>query len=186
MRSHRSIRLLIGGLAAAAATLSLAPAVHARRPEPPVPTKIIVPEGNRAFLTSRGVGVQIYSCNATSNGVDWAFVAPRADLLDRHGRVIISHFGGPTWQAKDGSAVVGTVEASVPVDPTAIPWLRLAASPAAGSRQGGRLGHTSFIQRINTVGGLAPADEECTPTTVGTVVEVPYTADYVFWRPSNR
>jgi hypothetical protein len=186
MRSHRSTRLLIGSLAAAAATVSLAPAVHARHPEASVPTKIAVPAGNRAFLTSRGVGVQIYSCNATPNGVDWGFVAPRADLLDRHGKVIISHFGGPTWQAKDGSAVVGTVEASVTVDPTAIPWLRLAASPAPGGRGDGRLGNTSFIQRVNTVGGLAPADDECTPTTVGTVVEVPYTADYVFWRPSHR
>jgi hypothetical protein len=47
------------------------------------------------------------------------------------------------------------VEASVTVDPTAIPWRRLAVTPVPDGH-GGRLAHTSFIQRTNTVGGLAP------------------------------
>ena len=51
------------------------------------------------FLIGHAVGVQIYSCN----GVVWSFVAPRANLVDDQGKLIISHFAGPTWQAKDGS-----------------------------------------------------------------------------------
>jgi len=41
---------------------------------------------------------------------------------------------------------------------------------------------TTFIQRLNTTGGLPPAASECDATTVGTRAEVPYTADYYFWR----
>ena len=143
MRSNRSTRLLMGGIAAAAATLSVAPVAEARPAAPPVPSQIDVPDGNKVSLIGHGVGVQIYSCNETAGGLDWAFVAPRADLFDRHGRLIITHFGGPTWRAKDGSSVVGQVEAAVTVDPAAVPWLRLAATPAPDSRHGGRLARTS-------------------------------------------
>lgn len=152
----------------------------------PVPTKIAVETGNGPFLTGHGVGVQMYSCTSTAGDFDWAFVAPRADLFDRHGTVIVAHFAGRKWQARDGSAVNGAVEASVTVDPTAIPWLRLAATPVPDAHHGGRLGRTSLIQRTNTVGGLAPAREGCSAATAGTVVEVPYTADYVFWRATRR
>ena len=62
--------------------------------------------------------------------------APRANLFDDNGRLIIAHFGGPTWQATDGSTVVGKAEASSTVDASAVPWLRLAAtSTAAGPRR---------------------------------------------------
>ena len=182
MRSNRPIRLLIGALAAAAATVAMATAPDARHPEQSVPGKVAVEAGHTPVLTGHGVGVQMYSCKATAGTLDWAFVAPRANLFDRHGKLIITHFAGPTWQARDGSAVKGAVEASVVVDPTAIPWLRLAATPVPDGHHGGRLARTTFIQRTNTVGGLAPAREDCNAATAGTVVEVPYTADYVFWR----
>ena len=57
------------------------------------------------FLLANATGVQIYSCNATAAGPVWQFVAPRADLFDKNGKLIIKHFGGPTWQFNDGSAV---------------------------------------------------------------------------------
>jgi hypothetical protein len=61
-------------------------------------------------------------------------------------------------------------------DRTAIPWLLLSAAPAPGSKPG-RLAHTSFIQRVNTVGNAPPA-ADCNAATAGTRVEVPYLADY--------
>ena len=70
----------------------------------------------------------------------------------------------------------------VTVDPTAIPWLLLKATPSAGP-DGDRLAGTSFIQRIATTGGLEPAAADCNPGTAGTVEASPYTADYVFWKP---
>ena len=93
----------------------------------------------------------------------------------------MTHFAGPTWQAKDGSRVVGQVEAPFPVD-GAIPWLRLAAASTAAGPDGDRLVDTTFIQRIATTGGLAPTAALCNSATAGTVAEIPYTADYYFWK----
>jgi FtsP/CotA-like multicopper oxidase with cupredoxin domain len=161
---------LFTGAAAIAAALSLAGAAQA---SVPVPSDIAVPAGNKPFLVGHASGVQIYTCGSSG----WTS-APRANLYDDRGRLIATHFAGPSWQTKDGSTVVGQVEAKVTVDPTAIPWLRLKAA----STTPGRLGGTTYIQRIATAGGLSPAAADCSADTLGTVKEVPYTADYVFWK----
>jgi hypothetical protein len=173
-------RLLAAAIVAAAAAVSLVQPAGAGPPPPDVPDPIIqVLDGSKVFLIGHAVGVQIYSCN----GVVWGFVAPRANLYDDQGKLIITHFGGPTWQAKDGSSVVGRVDATpVTVDPTAIPWLRLAAASTTAGPDGDRLVATTYIQRIATTDGLAPPAAECNATTAGTVAEVPYTADYYFWK----
>jgi FtsP/CotA-like multicopper oxidase with cupredoxin domain len=160
------MKRLIPLVALIAAALTPAAQAHA-------PSEIAVPEGNKAYLDVHAVGVQIYSCDGNA----WTFVAPRATLYDR-GRLFGTHYAGPTWQAKDGSTVVGTRINGVNVDPTAIDWLLLSATPTAP----GRLGRTTFIQRINTTGGRAPAAADCNAATAGTQREVPYTADYVFWK----
>jgi Protein of unknown function (DUF3455) len=171
-------RLLLAGVVAAAVVLSLTQVAQAGPPSPDVPPEIQVPAGNKVFLVGHAVGVQIYSCN----GVVWGFVAPRADLFDDHGKLIITHFAGPTWQATDGSRVVGQLAADpVTVDTTAIPWLLLSARTFAGP-DGDRLVPTTYVQRIETAGGLAPPAVECNAATAGAVAEVPYTADYYFWK----
>jgi hypothetical protein len=171
-------RLLLPAIVAAAAVLSLTQVAQAGPPSPDVPPEIQVPAGNKVFLVGHAVGVQIYSCN----GVAWGFVAPRANLYNDHGKLIITHFAGPTWQAKDGSRVVGLAEKAITVDPTAIPWVRLSAASTAAGPDGDRLVATTYIQRIATTGGLPPPAADCNPTTAGTVAEVPYTADYYFWK----
>jgi hypothetical protein len=175
-------RLLVAGIVAAAAAWPLAQAAQAGPAEPAVPTAIAVDDANKVFLVGHAVGVQIYSCNATAGGYRWGLVAPRAVLYDDSGKPIISHSGGPTWEAKDGSKVVGRRIDQVTVDETAIPWVKLAADPATAGPDGDRLADTTFIQRIATTGGLAPAPAECDVTTAGDVVEVAYTADYYFWK----
>jgi hypothetical protein len=132
---------------------------------------------NEPFLVGHGVGVQIYACNGTT----WSFVSPRANLFADNGTLLVTHFGGPSWRSTDGSTVVGTAVNSATVDPTAIPWVLLSASPAPGSPPG-RLAPTTFIQRVDTTGGLVPPASECNATTAGTQSDVPYTADYVFWK----
>jgi FtsP/CotA-like multicopper oxidase with cupredoxin domain len=129
------------------------------------------------FLVGHAVGVQIYACNATAGGFGWALVAPRATLYNDAGKAIVEHFAGPTWQAKDGSTVVGQVEERVTVDTTAIPWLRLSAASTSAGPDGDRLAGTSFIQRIATTGGLTPPAADCNATTAGACAEVRYTAD---------
>ncbi|HEX6231507.1 MAG TPA: DUF3455 domain-containing protein [Jiangellaceae bacterium] len=180
----RTCRHLAVGLVIAAAVMSPAQGAHAGPSNPEVPGTIAVPEGNKLFRVGHAVGVQIYSCNATSGGLKWEFVAPRADVYNDQGKLIMTHFGGPTWQAGDGSAVVGRREAGVNVDPTAVDWLLLSvASSSAG--EGDQLTGTTFIQRTATSGGIAPDAAECNAETVGNQAEVPYTADYYFWKAKN-
>jgi Protein of unknown function (DUF3455) len=182
-RFHIVPRLLVAAvLAATAATAAsaLAHAAAAGPAAPDVPAEVRVPDGHKAFLVGHAVGVQIWTCRAVGAGYAWEFVAPRADLYDDKGKHLTTHGAGPVWTAKDGSFVKGAVEGRVTVDPTAIPWLRLGATET--SPGDGRLSATTFIQRIATTGGLAPAAAECGAGTAGTTAEVPYTADYVFWK----
>jgi hypothetical protein len=147
-----------------------------------VPEAIRVPAGNFPFLLGRATGTQHYACQPSSTGYAWTLVAPAATLFDHRGRPIMTHFAGPTWQANDGSAVVGARVADATVSKTAIPWLLLrAVSTTPGPRGGDLLTSTTYIQRVNTTGGLAPASG-CDATTAGATVKVPYTADYFFYR----
>ena len=144
-----------------------------------------MPEGHKPFLVGHAVGVQIYRCDPVSGGYRWNPVAPRADLYGDNGQLLATHFAGPTWLARDGSRVVGTVDNRVTVDPSAIPWLRLSAASTPGA-DGDRLAGTTFIQRIATTGGLPPAAATCDASTLGETAEVPYTADYVFWKTTGQ
>ena len=161
-------------IAALAATFALTGVAHAGVHPPQVPTDIAVPEGNKAFLVGHAVGVQIYTCGASG----WGTSVPRANLYDDRGRLIVTHFAGPSWRAKDGSTVTGAVETRVTVDPTAIPWLRLKATPTVP----GRLGQHHVHPADRHQGRPLPAAADCNAQTSGTVKEVPYTADYVFWK----
>lgn len=183
--SIRLHRALAAGLVAAMALGAAAQVAHAEPTGPGVPSAIEVPDGNQVFLVGHAVGVQIYSCTATSGGHAWTFVAPRADLYDGNGKLVATHFGGPTWQARDGSSVVAARQAGAVVDPTAIPWLLLSTVATTTGPDGDRLTDTTFIQRTATAGGLAPAARTCNHRTAGTTAEVPYTADYHFWKSTG-
>jgi hypothetical protein len=179
-------RRAVAAVAAVLAALPLAQVADAKPSEPDVPPTIDVRAGNKLFLVGHAVGVQIYSCNATAGGFSWGLVAPRADLYDDTGKLVMTHYGGPTWEARDGSKVVGRRVDQANVDPTAIPWLLLEAASTSAGPDGDRLVRTSFIQRIATTGGLAPAAADCNASTAGAVREVPYTADYYFWKTKGQ
>jgi hypothetical protein len=153
---------------AAAATAALPSAAAAAVPAP-------VTGDEKPFLAAHAEGVQIYACRAGA----WVLVAPRATLYGDNDQVIATHFGGPTWQANDGSSVKGSRVDGVTV-PGAIQWLLLSRASSSVGSDGDRLAGTTHIQRINTVGGLPPAAAEC--VTEGKQVEAPYEADYVFWK----
>jgi hypothetical protein len=165
--------------------LACAQVAHAGPPAPTVPSEIQVPEGNKVFLVGHAVGVQTYACDATASGFSWRFVGPRADLYDDHGKLVATHFGGPTWRAKDGSVVVGQRVDGVTVDATTIPWLLLSAASMAPGPEGDRLVDTTYIQRVATTGGLTPTAADCNESTAGTTEDVHYTADYYFWKASG-
>jgi hypothetical protein len=188
--SRLSRTLAMAALAAALALPALLPGLaHAEQlPMPQVPDGIKVPAGNVPYLLGHATGTQNYTCQpavAPATGYVWTLVAPEATLIDDKGKVIMSHFGGPTWQANDGSRVVGALEKRVTVSPSAIDWLLLRAkSTASGPDGGDRLTATTFIHRVKTAGGVASADA-CNAGTVGAAVSVPYTSDYYFYKAAN-
>jgi len=172
-------RLLLAALLALAGTASLAAVAQAGPAEPSLPDGLDpVPAGHKLYLVGHATGVQIYRCDAGG----WTLVAPRADLYTDSGNLIATHFAGPTWQARDGSSVKAARADGVSVDSNSIPWLLLAATSTTSGPDGDRLEGTSYVQRLNTVGGIAPAAGQCTAATVGDFAEVPYTADYYFWK----
>jgi FtsP/CotA-like multicopper oxidase with cupredoxin domain len=140
----------------------------------PLCDSVQVPEGNSLAFRVYALGVQVYKWN----GASWGFVAPEATLFadsNYHGEVGI-HYAGPTWESNSGSKVVATRVAGCTPDPTAIPWLRLQTVSTEGS---GIFTSVTFIQRVNTTGGLAPT---APGSATGEVAAVPYTAEYYFYR----
>jgi hypothetical protein len=175
-------RVRRAAVTAAVALAAAAGAGAAQADEPGIPTDIQVPGGNKLYLEAHATGVQIYQCLTTAGGYAWSAATPRADLYGDNGKLIATHYAGPTWEARDGSSVVGRREAGVTVDPTAIPWLRLSAASTSAGPDGARFARTTYIQRVDTAGGLAPAAADCNAATAGTRHEIPYTADYRFWK----
>jgi hypothetical protein len=169
---------------------------------PPVPPNLQVQPGNQPFLKAAAIGTQNYICLPSG----WTFIGPQATLFViipwPNGGVrqqVATHFltpnpseeatNRPLWQSSlDSSIIWGKqVESSADpsyVGPTAIPWLLLErAGSQTGPFGGTMLSQTTFIQRINTTGGLRPATA-C--TVIGAREFVPYTADYVFYRKAGN
>jgi hypothetical protein len=162
--------MLTAMVAACAGTQSLA-TPEALRPSPDLTLAMIVP----------AEGVQIYQCREgkAPGTYEWSFVAPDAVLFDTRGKRIGHHGAGPYWAAGDGSRIVGTVKARVDAPaPGAIPWLLLATRTEGGD---GAFSGVAMIQRVNTAGGVAPA-EPCGPESVGKPARVAYSADYHLYR----
>jgi len=124
-------------------------------------------------------GVQIYVCAAPAAGGApvWTLKAPHAILFEGFETAVI-HFAGPSWQALDGSLVTGTRVGSVPSpDPASIPWLLLQAATNVGP---GLFADTTWIQRLETSGGVAPTSG-CDDAHLGAQTLSPYRADYFFY-----
>jgi hypothetical protein len=144
----------------------------------------LAPAADQTIKSSlTGVGVQIYICNATATGFAWTFVAPQANLLDDCDKLVGTHFIGPTWQGNDGSFVVGAKAAGANVDPSAVPWLLLKAT--SNGPIAGKFSDVTSIQRLSTVGGIAPSTP-CDASNLGSISQVPYTAQYVFYKTKTK
>lgn len=187
MTTSRMKRRLGVVVATVVAGTLLAPAAHAAA----TPDAITVPDANKQFLAAHAIGVQTYSCSNNGDaGYAWQFTAPFAKLYDTRAKQIGWHYGGtfgPTWEAMDGSSVVGSRVAGATVDPTAIAWLLVRAiSTTAGPTGGTRMVQTTYVQRINTTGGLAPDRALCTAATWESHIDVPYTADYLFYKKTGK
>ncbi|MFO1054625.1 MAG: DUF3455 domain-containing protein [Planctomycetota bacterium] len=157
------------------ATCSLSAQDH-RAPALPVGSEALqVPAGNRVSHHLYAEGFQTYWWDAR-NG-EWLFTGPVALLYADAGRTAEFgyHSSGPVWVSNSGSGVVGQVIARSTIDPDSIPWLLLRTVSTRGP---GPFEPTTFVQRVNTNGGLPPARAG----EPNEVVWVPYTAEYYFYR----
>lgn len=146
-----------------------------------VPENLQVPSTQTLAVAAQAIGAQIYECSASKTDpsrFEWAFKAPEAELFDSAGKRIGKHYAGPTWESDDGSKVVGEAKARDDgPDASAIPWLLLSAKSAD---RPGIFAKTENVQRLNTVGGKAPADG-CDQAQLGKIARVAYRATYNFY-----
>ena len=151
------------------------------QPAPTIPEQLNPGAKETMTLIVPAKGVQIYECRAgkdKAGAYEWAFVAPEAQLSDTTGKVIGKHYGGPHWEALDGSRIVGAVKARADAPAAgAIPWLLLGTKSVGAD---GSFSKVTSIQRVNTVGGAAPK-VGCSQDNAGTPARIPYTADYYFF-----
>jgi hypothetical protein len=188
-RKSRLSRFIVAGAGVLALCGLFAAAASARPAPQTAPGDLLDPRmyapDSRLFLVVHAIGVQKYTCQA--NGT-WLFTDPEATLYKTTGvpKPIGTHFlnfatGRPVWQLKDGSSVEAARTQTVPGGAGNIAWLLLQAVVTTAGSDGDRLAGTTWVQRLNTSGGVAPAGT-CTP---GGLISVPYSADYFFWRAAG-
>jgi hypothetical protein len=174
------------GLACAAATLFLGacagmPDMRADMVDnAALPAAVRVPAGETQKLRTMAAGEITYECREKKDAAgqhEWAFVGPVASLKDGSGKVVGKYYAGPTWEAMDGSKVTAKQVAVAPNLPGSIPLQLVKADPATGM---GAMQGVTYIQRLKTQGGVAPATA-CAAGNVGAKQQVAYQADYVFY-----
>ncbi|HVE51078.1 MAG TPA: DUF3455 domain-containing protein [Casimicrobiaceae bacterium] len=145
-----------------------------------VPAAVKPPGAAMAAMTWTGTGELTYECRAKAGAAgtfEWVFAGPDARLTDAKSRAAMGkYYGGPTWEAADGSKVTGKQVAVAPAAAGNIPLQLVKAENGQGAFK-----DVTYIQRVNTKGGVAPVDA-CAASNVGTKKTVPYSADYVFFK----
>lgn len=202
--------MVLAGVASTAFTLSSPQAVRAGgTTPPPLPAGLApVPEGNKLFLVGHAVGTQNYVCRPSGAGVAYVLFTPQATLFGNGPRQVITHYFSPnpsepntdpkvvadgtiraTWQHRDSSIVWAKVhqpDGAVTVDRNAIAWLLLDTVGVQNGPVGAdTLTKTTFVQRLNTTGGLPPSTGCSSLADVGNQAFVPYTADYFFYEKAK-
>ncbi|MDP2819222.1 MAG: DUF3455 domain-containing protein [Polaromonas sp.] len=174
--------------AIAIAAVSLIAACGSMSPKMPtysqaaLPAAVQVPAGNKVALETVGVGEITYQCSVKKDMAgqfEWVFVGPDAKLNDRSGKQVGKYYGPPaTWEAMDGSKLTAVQVAVAPHMAGSIPLQLVKANPAMGS---GAMQGVTFIQRVDTRGGVAPA-MPCAPGNLNAKQIVKYQADYIFYK----
>ena len=205
--------ILLAAVAIMAFTVPSAGPAYADNSTPPaVPANIQVPAGNKLFFVGHATGTQNYICVPSGAGVRFVLFTPQATLFDDNGDQRTTHYFSPnpselnsdpkvlsnyviraTWEdSKDSSQVWGKVipgnSTTDPnfVEPGAIPWLLVTiAGHQDGPTGGDRLSRTTFIQRVNTHGGVAPSSGCSASSDLGNMAFVPYTTDYYFYKSTG-
>jgi len=201
-------RLLIACAAVLAAAVAVPKAAHANViTVPPVPAAVKVDAPNEVFLVGHAQGTQNYVCLPSGSGVAFVLFTPEATLFNDDGdKALITHFFSPnpdekntnpalaaigpiraTWQGSKDSSTVWAAASGSSTDAAfvalnSVPWVRLTAVGWGFGPDGGDLlSHVTFVQRLNTLGGVAPSTGCATTADIGHLAFMPYTADYFFY-----
>jgi hypothetical protein len=148
-----------------------------------LPDAVKVPAGHRVAMETVGVGEITYECRAKpgmAGQFEWVFAGPDAKLMNRAGQQVGRYYGPPaTWEAMDGSKFTGTQLAVAPAPGMGnIPLQLVKANPAMGM---GAMQGVTYVQRVATVGGVAPA-AACGAANAGSKQIVQYRADYILYK----
>jgi hypothetical protein len=147
----------------------------------PIPGNLMPSKRNIVLFQVSAEGFQIYTCKAKadeSKKFEWTLKLPDASLFNDEGKKIGKHYGGPTWEGSDGSKVISMLIETAPAPKDGdIPWLLLKAKENLGK---GLFSRVTYIQRLNTEGGVAPA-KGCDKAQEGNEVRVKYKATYIFY-----
>lgn len=147
-----------------------------------VPAAVAPPAEHKAAFTLSAAGDLSYECKAVADKPGtfaWTFAGPNATLWDAGMKEAGRYYAGPTWESSDGSKVAGTQLAVAPGAAGAIPLQLVQAMAATGD---GVMAGVTYVQRLKTVGGIAPTTPACAGRNVGATTTVPYSADYVFFK----
>ena len=150
-----------------------------------LPTAVQVPAGNKVAMETVGVGEITYACSPKKDMAgqfEWVFAGPDAKLNDRSGKQVGKYYGPPaTWESMDGSKLTGAQVAVSPSSAGNIPLQLVKANPAMANSVQGAMSGVTYIQRVATMGGVAPA-MPCDAGTAGSKKIVKYQADYIFYK----
>jgi hypothetical protein len=178
---HKTTALALFAVVALSACANMAPPAPVFS-QAALPDAVKVPAGHRVVMETVGVGEISYECRAKANmagAFDWVFIGPKADLNSRAGAKQGSYFGPPaTWASNDGSRITGTQVAVAPAAQGSIPLQLVKANPSSGP---GAMLDVTYVQRVATQGGVAPA-LACNAASAGRKEVVKYQADYIFWK----
>ena len=166
IRTSLTTLALLGTAAALTACGSMSSPAAPAFNQSSLPTAVQVPAGQRIAMETVGAGDITYECRA------------KKDM----GKVVGRYYGPPaTWESNDGSKVTATQLAVAPASAGNIPLQLVKANPAMGM---GAMQGVTYIQRVATQGGVAPA-VACTATNAGQKQVVKYQADYIIWKAAS-
>ena len=185
IRTSLTTLALLGAAAALTACGSMSSPAAPAFNQSSLPAAVQVPAGQRIAMETVGAGDITYECRAKKDmpsAFEWVFVGPDAKLMDRSGKVVGRYYGPPaTWESNDGSKVTATQLAVAPASAGNIPLQLVKANPAMGM---GAMQGVTYIQRVATQGGVAPA-AACTAANAGQKQVVKYQADYIIWKAAS-
>jgi hypothetical protein len=168
-------------LAIAALSACAGQPLHSPYNQAGLPAAVQVPAGHGVAMETSAAGDIGYQCRAhkeIAGRYEWVLLGPDAGLKDRSGKTVGRYYGPPaTWEGSEGSRITGAQLAVAPNGEGNIPLQLVKANAGTGSMQG-----VSYVQRVATRGGVAPA-AACGQANEGGKQLVRYSADYIFYKP---